>query len=43
MAIRLGDHAPEFHLLAVDREPYSLSEVIARGRNVLVVFLRHLG
>jgi len=36
-----GDKAPDFSLQTVDGETVSLSEY--RGRNVLLIYLRHLG
>jgi peroxiredoxin len=43
MVVRPGDTAPEFRLPAIGGEVRSLSEATARGRHVLLVFLRHLG
>ena len=43
MAVRSGDAAPEFRLPAVGGEVRALREALARGGNVLLVFLRHLG
>ena len=36
-----GDEAPDFALQTVDGETLSLSQF--RGRDVLLIFLRHLG
>ena len=38
-----GDAAPDFTLLTVDGQPVSLSGTLQVRRNVLLVFLRHLG
>ncbi len=38
-----GDAAPDFTLRTADGQTVSLSETLHSGRNVLVVFLRHLG
>ena len=38
-----GERAPDFTLVSSDGPPVSLSEVLADGHNVLLVFLRHLG
>ena len=38
-----GDAAPDFSLPSSDGATVSLSEVLGRGRRVLLVFLRHLG
>ena len=43
MKVREGDRAPDFTLNTADGQPVSLSEVLAGGSNVLLVFLRHLG
>jgi peroxiredoxin len=40
---RVGDKAPEFTLTAAMGEPVSLYRTLETGRNVLLVFLRHLG
>lgn len=37
-----GDFAPDFALPSVDGKTVSLSNVVREGRNVLLVFLRHL-
>ncbi len=41
--VAVGDIAPNFSLADVDGRPITLSDVSARGRNALLVFLRHLG
>jgi peroxiredoxin len=41
--LRPGDAAPDFELTAADGETVSLSEPLRAGRQVLLVFLRHLG
>ena len=41
--LRSGDRAPDFSLTTAHGEPISLSETLRDGRNVLLVFLRHLG
>jgi peroxiredoxin len=38
-----GEPAPEFSLLTADGQAVSLSDALRAGRNVLLVFLRHLG
>jgi peroxiredoxin len=38
-----GDPAPDFSLLTVDGQAVSLSDALRAERNVLLVFLRHLG
>ena len=38
-----GDKAPGFALQTLDGQPFSLSDTVRKGRNVLLVFLRHLG
>ena len=43
MALKPGDIAPNFTLHSVDGQPVSLSDTLHSGRNVLLVFLRHLG
>lgn len=43
MVVWPGDIAPAFRLPTVWGEVRSLSEATARGRHVLLVFLRHLG
>jgi peroxiredoxin len=40
---RAGDVAPDFCLPTPDGEPVSLRAMLAGGRQVLLVFLRHLG
>jgi peroxiredoxin len=41
--LREGSLAPDFTLHTVDGQPVSLSDALQGGRNVLLVFLRHLG
>ncbi|HFD39898.1 MAG TPA: redoxin domain-containing protein [Anaerolineae bacterium] len=41
--LKNGDPAPDFTLTTVDGRSVSLSDALHRGRNVLLVFLRHLG
>ena len=41
--LKPGDVAPNFTLSTVDGQPISLTDAIQGGRNVLLVFLRHLG
>ena len=41
--LKSGDPAPDFSLSAMDGQPVSLNNVLYEGRNVLLVFLRHLG
>jgi peroxiredoxin len=43
MAVIEGGAAPDFTLHALDGQPVSLSGILHRGRNALLVFLRHLG
>ena len=43
MALKPGDIAPDFTLHTVDGQTVSLNDVLGSGRNVLLVFLRHLG
>ncbi len=38
-----GDIAPDFTLHTADGQSVSLSGTLRGGRNVLLVFLRHLG
>jgi len=38
-----GMTAPDFTLDQVEGKPITLSEVTGQGRNVLLIFLRHLG
>jgi len=38
-----GSMAPDFTLATVDSQAISLGGVLHSGRNVLLVFLRHLG
>ncbi len=38
-----GNVAPDFTLHTADGQPVSLSETLHNGRNVLLIFLRHLG
>jgi peroxiredoxin len=40
---KVGDPAPDFTLYTADGEPVSLRETMRSGRNVLLIFLRHLG
>jgi peroxiredoxin len=41
--LREGSLAPDFTLPTADGQPVSLSDTLHSGRNVLLVFLRHLG
>jgi peroxiredoxin len=41
--LEVSDQAIDFVLDSVDGLPVSLSDVLSQGRNVLLVFLRHLG
>jgi peroxiredoxin len=41
--LKPGDIAPDFTLQTVDGDPVSVSDTLRGGRNVLLVFLRHLG
>jgi peroxiredoxin len=41
--LELGDDAIDFALDSAEGLPVSLSDVLSQGRNVLLVFLRHLG
>jgi len=41
--LEMGETAPDFVLPTAEGEPISLGDVLRRGRNVLLVFLRHLG
>lgn len=41
--LKAGDTAPDFKLVAVDGQPVSLSGILGGTRQVLLVFLRHLG
>jgi peroxiredoxin len=38
-----GNPAPYFTLPDVDDQPVALSDIVRRGQNVLLIFLRHLG
>lgn len=38
-----GATAPDFTLEQVAGDPITLSEITGQGRNVLLIFLRHLG
>ncbi len=40
---KVGNIAPDFTLQTADGESVSLSDARRAGRNVLLVFLRHLG
>ncbi len=42
-ALKTGDAAPDFTLLATDGQPVSLGGTLQGRRHVLLVFLRHLG
>ena len=42
-SLRVGDEAPDFTLLKYDDGPVTLKEILGKGENVLIVFLRHLG
>ena len=39
----IDNSAPEINLLTTEGEPFTLSEELQKGKNVLLVFLRHLG
>jgi hypothetical protein len=41
--LQLNDAAPDVRLLDLNRQPIPLAEMWRGGRNVLLVFLRHLG
>ncbi len=41
--LKPGDIAPDFTLPTANGQPVSLSDTLRGGRNVLLVFLRHLG
>lgn len=41
--LKPGDIAPHFELATADRAIISLNEPLDLGRQVLLVFLRHLG
>jgi peroxiredoxin len=41
--LKPGDIAPGFALQTVDGQPVSLKDRLGDGRNILLVFLRHLG
>lgn len=41
--LEAGDRAKDFRLETARSNPVSLGEVLSGGRNVLMVFLRHLG
>ena len=41
--VQTGDKAPDLFLQTLDGRPFSLSDTLDKGRNVLLVFLRHLG
>lgn len=38
-----GDKAPNLILKTIDEQPMALAETWRTGKNVLLVFLRHLG
>ena len=38
-----GDAAPDFTLSDVEDRSVALSDIVRRGQNVLLIFLRHLG
>jgi peroxiredoxin len=38
-----GNPAPDFTLPDVEDRPVVLSDILRRGQNVLLIFLRHLG
>ena len=40
---KIGDTAPDFSLDTLDGQRFTLSETLAGGHPVLLVFLRHLG
>ena len=41
--VQAGDRAPDLMLQALDGQRISLGDTLRKGRNVLLVFLRHLG
>ena len=41
--LKIGDKAPHFKLSTVKGELVSLEQEIQENRNVLLIFLRHLG
>ncbi len=41
--LKQGDTAPDFALTMLDGQPVSMRQILQRGSNVLLVFLRHLG
>jgi peroxiredoxin len=41
--LKPGGIAPDFTLYTVDGQSVSLKDRLHRGRNILLVFLRHLG
>ncbi len=38
-----GDAAPDFTLPDVEDRSVALGNIVSRGQNVLLIFLRHLG
>ncbi len=40
--IKVGKPAPDVALMTLEDEPIQLSEAWSNGRNVLIIFLRHL-
>lgn len=41
--VNVGDKAPDLTLHSADGRQVSLTDTLRGGRNVLLVFLRHLG
>lgn len=41
--LRQGNQAPDFTLPVLEGGTFSLSEELKGGKNVILVFLRHLG
>lgn len=41
--LHTGDHAPDFTLETINGEAHTLSQTLAEGHSVLLIFLRHLG
>ncbi|MEM9776865.1 MAG: hypothetical protein AAF902_19955 [Chloroflexota bacterium] len=40
--IKVGQIAPDLKLMTKEEEPIQLSQAWGNGRNVLIIFLRHL-
>ncbi len=41
--LKEGDAAPDFTLPDIEDRSVALSDIVRRGQNVLLIFLRHLG